>query len=145
MKKLLIALLVTMLTLMFCALALPVLAESAAADPPKAIDLTAIVQAGLALLAAAITRYVVPWLKSKCTAAQLSNIAYWVQALVAAAEQIFRGQNRGAEKVAWVSQELIKRGYKLDTNEIRALIEEQVYLLKRWETEPPTDPGNPDA
>ena len=145
MKKLLTALLVTMLALMLCALALPVLAESAAADPPKWIDLTAIVQAVIALLAAAITRYVVPWLKSKCTAAQLSNISYWVQVLVAAAEQIFKGQGRGDDKVAWVSQELIKRGYKLDTNEIRALIEEQVYLLKRWETEPPTDPGNPEG
>lgn len=90
------------------------------------INLTPVVNAIVALLASVITIYLLPWLRSKYSAQELGNAAYWAKVLVAAAEQMFSGAGRGEEKLSWVQTELARRGWKLDTNEIRALIEAQV-------------------
>ena len=52
--------------------------------------------------------------------------------MVAAAEQMFVGANRGEEKLRWVEEELARQGFTLDTAQIRALIEARVYELTAW-------------
>jgi hypothetical protein len=61
-------------------------------------DITPIVQAVFALVAAIITAIVIPWIKFKTTSEQQDEIKQWVKIAVAAAEQIFVGQGRGEEK-----------------------------------------------
>ena len=42
------------------------------------IDLTSIANAVIALIAAIITAFVIPWIRSKTTAAQFEKIKMWV-------------------------------------------------------------------
>lgn len=87
------------------------------------IDLTSIVQAFIALLAALITAKVIPWIKSKTTTQQQILLNATVGILVAAAEQLY-GAGKGPEKLAYVEAELNKRGFKLDTAAIEAAVRE---------------------
>ena len=51
-------------------------------------DITVIIEAVFALLAAIITAIVIPYIKSKTTASQQAEINAWVKIAVTAAEQI---------------------------------------------------------
>lgn len=92
-------------------------------------DITPIVQAVFALVAAIITAIVIPWIKSKTTKEQQDEIKQWVKIAVAAAEQIFVGQGRGEEKKQWVLEFLTKYNLKVDMDAIDALIEAAVWEL----------------
>ena len=98
------------------------------------IDLTQIVVGivgiVISIVGALITRYVIPWIRSRTTAAQQDMIYYWVQTFVLAAEQTFTGDGRGAEKLAYVLGELEKKNLKVDAETLRALIEAIVFELK---------------
>lgn len=87
------------------------------------IDLTGIVQAILALLAALVTYKLIPWIKARTTAEQQLLLTATVKTLVYAAEQLY-GAGKGAEKLAWVEQELINRGFTIDTAAIEAMVKE---------------------
>ena len=52
-------------------------------------DITVIIEAVFALLAAIITAIVIPYIKSKTTASQQAEINAWVKIAVTAAEQIY--------------------------------------------------------
>ena len=78
------------------------------------IDLTSIANAVIALIAAIITAFVIPWIRSKTTAAQFEKIKMWVTVAVEAAEQIYTGSGRGAEKKAYVVEFLNSKGFKID-------------------------------
>jgi Phage holin protein (Holin_LLH). len=93
-------------------------------------DITPIVQAVFALVAAIITAIVIPWIKSKTTKEQQEEIKQWVKIAVAAAEQIFVGQGRGEEKKQWVLEFLSKYNLKVDLDAIDAMIEAAVWELK---------------
>lgn len=92
-------------------------------------DITPIVQAVFALIAAIITCIVMPWIKSKTNKEQQEEIKQWVKIAVAAAEQIFVGQGRGEEKKQWVLEFLSKYNLKVDLDAIDAMIEAAVYEL----------------
>lgn len=92
-------------------------------------DITPIVQAVFALVAAIITAIVIPWIKFKTTKEQQEEIKQWVKIAVAAAEQIFVGQGRGEEKKQWVLEFLTKYNLKVDMDTIDALIEAAVWEL----------------
>jgi len=95
-----------------------------------ALDITSIVQAIFALVAAIITAVVIPWIKSKTNAQQQEEIKQWVKIAVAAAEQIFTGSGRGEEKKRWVLDFLAKYNLKVDMDAIDAMIEAAVWELK---------------
>lgn len=65
-------------------------------------NITTIIQAVFALIAAVITVIVIPYIKSKTTAQQQAEINAWVKIAVSAAEQIYNGSGRGPEKKAYV-------------------------------------------
>ena len=93
------------------------------------IDLTPIIEAIITLLGVALTTIVVPLIKAKTSAAQQEEINGWVRVAVAAAEQLYQGSGRGPEKLAYVETWLAKRGIKLDTDKLSAMIEAAVYEL----------------
>ena len=92
-------------------------------------DITPIIEAVAALIAALITAFLVPYIKSKTTASQQAEINAWVKIAVSAAEQIFKGSGRGEEKKQYVIAWLKERGVTVDENELDALIEAAVYEL----------------
>ncbi|OPZ65870.1 MAG: Phage holin protein (Holin_LLH) [Firmicutes bacterium ADurb.Bin506] len=92
-------------------------------------DITTIIEALAALIVAVITAFVIPYIKSKTTAQQQQAINSWVRIAVTAAEQIYVGSGRGAEKKEYVLQFLAEHGIKLDGARIDALIEAAVYEL----------------
>lgn len=96
------------------------------------IDITSIVEAVLALIGAIITVFVIPLLKSKTDAAQLEKIKMWVTVAVEAAEQIYVGSGRGAEKKAYVLEFLKSKGFNLEWDEIDAMIEAAVFNLPEY-------------
>lgn len=99
------------------------------------IDLTVIVEAVLTLCIAAVSAFVIPWLKRKVSAEKLAEVSEWVQIAVTAAEQIYNGPGCGAEKKAYVLKFLNDRGYTVDMDTIENLIEAAVYELPEKLTE----------
>lgn len=76
-------------------------------------DITPIIEAVAALIAALITAFVIPYIKGKTTAA----------------EQIYTGSGRGAEKKEYVIKWLREHGMTVDESKLDALIEAAVYDL----------------
>lgn len=93
------------------------------------IDVTTIVNAVIALIAAIISAFVIPWIKSKTTAQQREDLVAWVKIAVAAAEQIYRGTKRGEEKKQYVLDFLTKNGFSVNEDSVNAAIEAAVKQL----------------
>ena len=73
------------------------------------MDITKIVEAVITLLCAVITCIVIPLIKSKTTLSQRQELIEWVKIAVTAAEQLYRGSGRGAEKKKYVLEWLAQR------------------------------------
>ena len=80
---------------------------------------------------AVITAIVIPYIRSKTTAQQQTEINAWVRIAVSAAEQIYVGSGRGQEKKAYVINWLAEHGVTLDETRLDAMIEAAVYDLKK--------------
>lgn len=93
------------------------------------VNITPIVNAVIAIIAAVATAFLVPWIKSKTTEQQRKEIGAWVKIGVAAAEQLYAGAGRGAEKKAYVLEFLKKNGLTIDMDTIDAMIEAAVQQL----------------
>ncbi len=100
------------------------------------IDLTPLFQAIILLLAALITRKVIPWIKSKTTKEQQQNLVAAARIAVYAAEQVF-GAGQGKEKLAYALEALRKAGYNIDETLAREAIEKAVRDMQ-WD--PAFDP-----
>ena len=87
------------------------------------IDLTPIVQAVLAVLAALITAFVIPWIKAKATVQQRELLERGVKTAVFAAEQVY-GSGWGRDKMRYAEEYLRKRGYAVDIDMIEATVRE---------------------
>lgn len=90
------------------------------------MDITPVVNAVIALAAALVTAFVIPWIKSKTTAAQREEIEAWVHIAVTAAEQIYKGAGRGEEKKAYVLKFLEEKNLKIDEESVNLMIESAV-------------------
>ena len=99
------------------------------------IDLTVIVEAGLTFCIGAVSAFFMTWMKRKGSVEKLAEVSEWVQIAVTAAEQIYAGPGRGAEKKADVLKFLNDRGYTVDMDAIENLIEAAVYELPEKLTE----------
>lgn len=94
------------------------------------INITPIVEAIIALIAVIITTRVIPYIKSKTSVHQQTEINGWVKIAVEAAEQIFKGQGRGKEKKDYVLSWLNNHSIALDEDTIDAIIESAVFKMK---------------
>ncbi len=93
-------------------------------------DITPVMEAVAALLAAVITAVVIPYIKTKTTTDQQRQINTWVQIAVSAAEQIYNGPGRGEDKKKYVVEWLRQHGVTVDADKLDAMIEGAVYDLK---------------
>ena len=90
------------------------------------MDITPVVNAVIALAAAVVTAFVIPWIKSKTTAAQREEIDAWVRIAVTAAEQIYKETGKGKEKKAYVLKFLEEKNLKIDEKSVDLMIESAV-------------------
>ena len=128
------------------------------------IDLTAIMQAVIALIATLITTKLLPWLKEKTTQEQQKTLFAITKTLVFAAEQLFakkEGEDVSQQKLLYVQEKLQERGFSIDIDAIEAAVmelriekksgtkvSESTGEKKKGETdeeveEPPVVPANP--
>lgn len=92
-------------------------------------NITPIVEAVAALIAAVITCFLVPYIKSKYGESRLAEIQKWVRIAVEAAEQIFVGSGLGEKKKAYVEEFLASKGFSIDADSIDKMIEAAVLAL----------------
>ena len=96
------------------------------------IDLTQIIQAVIALIAALITYKLIPWIKARTTEAQQRNLEAAARIAAYAAEQLY-GAGQGAEKLEYALAAMRKAGFDLDKEIVREAIESAVYSI--WTVE----------
>lgn len=92
-------------------------------------DITSIMEAVAALAMAIITTFVVPYIKSKTTKEQQTQLNEWVRIAVSAAEQVYEGPGKGDQKKAYVLTWLAGHGIAVDEDKLDAMIEAAVYEL----------------
>lgn len=93
-------------------------------------DLTPIINAVIALLAALISAFVIPWLKRKTNEQDRETLLKWVEIAVAAAQQLYH-QLEGAERKQYVRAFLASKGYDVNDHEVDNAIEAAVLKLHR--------------
>ena len=94
------------------------------------MNITPIIEAVFALIAALVTAVAVPYIKSRTTATQQAEIAAWVKIAVTAAEQIYHGTGLGKAKKEYVQEWLKAHGVTVDADKLDAMIESAVYEMK---------------
>lgn len=101
-----------------------VMAETVEVLPASpGIDLTPLFQAVIAFLASLVTYKLVPWIQARTTAQQQEMLRAAVSVAVYAAEQLY-GAGKGKEKLMYVKGQLAKKGYRVDIDEIEAVVRE---------------------
>ena len=96
---------------------------------PSPLCITPVVNAVIALAATVVSVFLIPWIKSKTTAQQRSELVAWAKIGVAAAEQIYVGQGRGDEKKQYVLEFLKSKGFDLNEESVNNAIEAAVKQL----------------
>ena len=93
----------------------------------ETIDLTPILQITIMLAVVIITSFVIPWIKSKTTQEQWQMIQDIAKISTKAAEILFKGSGRGAEKLNYVTTYIkefcLSKGFTIDDKTIRQSIE----------------------
>ena len=75
-----------------------------------------------------VTRYLVPYLKARLSAANQEGLIQLIENLVQAAEQLFTAEKSGEQKKEYVVNALSEKGV-LITESVNAMIESAVYNL----------------
>ena len=92
-------------------------------------EITDIIKCIVYLLFLIFAGILIPLVKRKLSDAQRENLSYWVDVAVMAAEGIFKQSGMGEAKYNYVISFLEKKGFKINADEIKALIESSVYEL----------------
>ena len=92
------------------------------------INLTPIIEALIALIAALITFKVIPWIKAKTSNEKQQFLSATIKTLVFAAEQLY-GSGMGKEKLEYVVARLEDKGMNIDIDAIEAAIKEHTAAL----------------
>lgn len=94
-----------------------------------------IVSGTITILAALVTGFVIPWLKSKITQADMDKLTYYINMAVRCAEQIYTPEQWELKKeyVTNYITELCNKSFKvsLSTQDINILIEGAVNQIKK--------------
>ena len=94
------------------------------------MELTEIFKLAIELIVAIASLWLVPWLRAKLNAEQVSDMLRWVEIAVSAAEQLYDAA-QGGQKKLYVLGFLRDRGYDVDTDEIDTAIEAAVLRLHK--------------
>ena len=92
------------------------------------MNITPIIEAAVALIAAVLTYALVPWVKSRQTAQQTAEMLKWVEIAVMAAEQLFPPEMAQKKKQA-VVEFLKEKGFRVSESELDSAIEAAVLKL----------------
>lgn len=84
----------------------------------------------MSLAIVVVTRYLVPYLKARLTAAEQEGLIQLIENLVQAAEQLFTAEKSGEQKKEYVINALAGEGIAV-TEPINAMIESAVYNLDK--------------
>lgn len=93
-------------------------------------NLTPLINAFIALVAALISAFVIPWLKRKTTAQDREEMLKWVEIAVTAAQQLYHNLN-GSERKEYVKNFLNSKGYDVTDKAIDNAIEAAVLKLHK--------------
>lgn len=93
-------------------------------------DLTPVINAFIALVAALISAFVIPWLKRKTSQHDIEEMMKWIEIAVSAAQQLYYQLN-GSERKEYVQQFLLSKGYDISSKEVDAAIESAVLKLHK--------------
>lgn len=93
-------------------------------------DLTPIINTAIALLAALVSAFVIPWLKAKTSEQDREELLKWVEIAVAAAQQLYH-QLEGPERKQYVRAFLASKGYDVNDRQVDSAIEAAVLKLHR--------------
>ena len=100
------------------------------------VNITAIIEAVIALILALVTTFLSPWIKTKISADKLAEVNKWVKIAVQAAEMIYTEAGAGAQKKNYVLTFLKEKGFTYDADSINTLIESAVLEMKSEGIEP---------
>jgi len=92
------------------------------------MNITPIINAVIALIAALISAFVIPWIKKKAAACDLEQMQAWTKIAVAAAEQLYTAL-QGDVKKQYVMKYLAEKGYNVNDEDIENAIEAEVLRL----------------
>lgn len=84
----------------------------------------------MSLAIVVVTRYLVPYLKARLTAAEQEGLIQLIENLVQAAEQLFTAEKSGEQKKKYVVKALAADGIEV-TESVNAMIESAVYSLDK--------------
>ena len=93
-------------------------------------DLTPIINAAIALIAALISAFVIPWLRRKTTQQDRETMLAWVEIAVTAAQQLYHTLE-GSVRKEYVLEFLDSKGYDISSKDIDNAIEAAVLRLHR--------------
>ena len=93
-------------------------------------DLTPIINAAAALMAALITAFVIPWIRRNTSQKDREEMLKWVEIAVAAAQQLYHRLD-GRERKDYVLEFLSRKGYNVDDQAVDNAIEAAVLKLHR--------------
>ena len=92
------------------------------------IDLTPIINAFIALLAAVLMTYVIPWVKAKTSSQQRENLLKWVDIAVCASQQLYH-QKDGKYRLEYALGVLESKGFDIDDAAVVDAVEAAVLKL----------------
>ena len=94
------------------------------------MELTEIVKIAIELIVAIASLWLIPWLRARLNAEQVSDMLRWVEIAVSAAEQLYDAAKGNAKK-QYVVSFLEERGYRVDEEELNLAIEAAVLRLHK--------------
>jgi hypothetical protein len=94
------------------------------------LDFTPLAEAIISLAVAAITIFLIPWLRERYGNETLEKARGWVQIAVYAAEKMY-GAGHGAEKLAHAQHLLAQHNIKLDTATIMNMIDAEIKQMEQ--------------
>lgn len=96
------------------------------------VDFTPLIEAVITLAAAAITVFLIPWLRERYGVEKLEKAKGWVQIAVYAAEKLY-GAGNGDQKLAYAEEVLAQHKIKLDTATLMALVDAEIKKMEQME------------
>lgn len=90
------------------------------------MNITPILNAIIELLAALVMCLLIPWIRAHTTNEQQATVRALIRSGVYAAEQLYQGEGRGADKLEYVVKYLADNGYEVNRAEIEAAVSKYI-------------------
>lgn len=92
------------------------------------MDITNVFTAFIALLMAALSAFVIPWLRRQMAAEDLDDLLAWVEIAVAAAQQLYHSCD-GEKRLQHALGVLADKGFDINDKAVRSAVEAEVLKL----------------